>query len=152
MSICELTNSIRNLASCNFYEIVFVLLWSIIIFLATIILFCRLKFPSILIVYIVIEHSTHRKFSIECNILFNCFLIASIAISVLVNLLSGRVLLCSDDDLFKSLEQPSPYCIISGLCYLILSEIIHKFPPYIDNSVSHHGVTSKLLFFRQLAH
>ena len=117
-------------------------------------LFYRLKFPSILIVYIIIVHSTLRKFSasIECNILFNCFLIASIAISVLVNLLSGRVLLCSDDDLFKSLEQPSPYCIISGLCYLILSEIIHKFPPYIDNSVSHHGVTSTLLFFRQLAH
>ena len=45
----------------------------------------------------------------------NCFIIGFIAVTTLINLLSGRVLLCSDDDLLKSLEQPSPYCIISGL-------------------------------------
>ena len=37
-----------------------------------------------------------------------------IALCILINLLSDGMLSCSDDDLIKSLQQPSAYCVISG--------------------------------------
>ena len=40
--------------------------------------------------------------------------ICTTAMGILINLISGRDLVCSDDDLVKSLDEPSLYCIITG--------------------------------------
>ena len=70
--------------------------------------------PSVLFLYIVVLYSVWRKSHEPSLYSFATVFFILIALCILINLLSGRTLVCSDDDLIKSLQQPSAYCVISG--------------------------------------
>ena len=106
----------QSLTLCNNLIQIILIINSIVLLYYHCCYYYRFKFPSILFVYIVVLYSIWRKLQhIMKHRFYNFFTQLYIAASILINLLSGRTLFCSDDDLIKSLEEPTPYCIISGL-------------------------------------